>query len=55
MMEYGLSEEQKMIVETCRELAQEKILPIRAEYDEKNEFPGQIIADMAAADICCLY
>ena len=55
MMEYGLSEEQKMIVETCRELAQEKILPIRAEYDEKNEFPGQIIADMAAADICGLY
>ncbi len=55
MMDYLLTEEQKMIVETCRELARDKILPIRAEYDEKNEFPRQIIDDMAAADICGLY
>ncbi len=55
MMDYGLTEEQQMIVETCRELAREKFLPIRAEYDEKNEFPKQIIADMAGADICGLY
>jgi len=55
MMDYLLTEEQKMIVETCRDLAREKFLPIRAECDEKNEFPKQIIGDMASADICGLY
>ena len=38
-MDYFLSEEQQMIVETARDITNEKIIPVRAELDEKNEFP----------------
>ncbi len=50
-MDYFLTEEQQMIVETAREIAREKIVPLRAELDEKNEFPTSILRDMAKADL----
>ncbi|GAB4335246.1 MAG: acyl-CoA dehydrogenase family protein [Desulfobulbaceae bacterium] len=50
-MDYFLTEEQQMIVETAREIADEKIIPRRAELDEKNEFPRSILEDMARADL----
>lgn len=50
-MDYFLTEEQQMIVETAREIAREKIVPRRAELDEKNEFPTSILKDMAKADL----
>ncbi len=50
-MDYFISEEQQMIVETAREIATEKIIPRRAELDEKNEFPRSILEDMARADL----
>ncbi|MDD3618405.1 MAG: acyl-CoA dehydrogenase family protein [Desulfobulbaceae bacterium] len=50
-MDYLLTEEQQMIVDTAREIADEKILPRRAELDEKNEFPTDILQDMARADL----
>ena len=50
-MDYFLTEEQQMIVETARENAREKIVPRRAELDEKNEFPTSILKDMAKADL----
>ncbi|MCM8821169.1 MAG: acyl-CoA dehydrogenase family protein, partial [Candidatus Omnitrophica bacterium] len=34
-MEYFLTEEQQMIKDLARRIAEEKILPVRAEYDEK--------------------
>ncbi|NLZ16474.1 MAG: acyl-CoA dehydrogenase [Desulfobulbaceae bacterium] len=40
-----------MIVETAREITREKILPVRAELDEKNEFPREILHDIAKADL----
>jgi butyryl-CoA dehydrogenase len=50
-LDYFLTEEQQMIVETAREIAREKIVPLRAELDEKNEFPTSILMDMAKADL----
>ena len=50
-MDYFLTEEQQMIVDTARQITREKIIPQRAELDEKNEFPPAILRDMAKADL----
>lgn len=50
-MDYFFDETQQMIVETAREITREKILPVRAELDEKNEFPREILHDIAKADL----
>ena len=46
-MEYFLTEEQKTIKSLARKIAEERILPVRAELDEKEEFPWEIIKDLA--------
>ena len=50
-MEYFLNEQQKTIKSLARRIAEEKILPIRAELDEREEFPWDIIKDLAASDM----
>lgn len=50
-MDYFFDETQQMIVDTAREIAREKILPIRAELDEQNRFPREILHDIAKADL----
>ncbi|MDD5038218.1 MAG: acyl-CoA dehydrogenase family protein [Dehalococcoidales bacterium] len=50
-MEYFLSEQQKTIKSLARRIAEEKILPVRAELDEKGEFPWEIMKDLAASDL----
>ncbi len=50
-MEYFLSEQQKTIKSLARRIAEEKILPVRAELDEKEEFPWDIIKDLADSDM----
>ena len=50
-MEYFLSEEQKTIKKLARRIAEERILPVRAEFDEQEEFPWAILKDMADADL----
>ncbi len=54
-MDYFLTEEQQMIVETARDLTREKILPVRAELDEKNEFATDVLRDMAKADLFSIF
>ncbi len=54
-MNYFLSEEQKMIVDTCRELAETKIKPVREKYDEEGIFPWDIVKAMSEADLMGLY
>ncbi len=54
-MNYFLTDEQKMIVDTARELAQTKIKPVRTKYDEEGIFPWDIVKEMAAADLMGLY
>jgi alkylation response protein AidB-like acyl-CoA dehydrogenase len=50
-LQYFLTEEQKTIKDLARKLAEERILPIRAELDESEDFPWPIIQDMAASDL----
>jgi alkylation response protein AidB-like acyl-CoA dehydrogenase len=50
-LQYFLTEEQKTIRDLARRIAEERILPIRAELDEKEEFPWEVIQDMAKSDL----
>ena len=50
-MEYFLNELQKTIRKMARTIAEEKILPVRAELDEKEEFPWGIMKDHAETDM----
>jgi len=50
-MEYFLTDEQKMIKELARKIAEEKILPKRAEYDENEIFPHDIVKVLADSDL----
>ena len=50
-MDYFLTEEQQMIQDLARQVAEEKVLPIRAEYDEREEFPAEVMKHLAAADL----
>ncbi|WP_457576363.1 acyl-CoA dehydrogenase family protein [Desulfomarina sp.] len=50
-MDYFLTEEQQMIVDIARQITDERIIPIRAELDEKHEFPRAILNEMAQADL----
>ncbi|MCX5818269.1 MAG: acyl-CoA dehydrogenase family protein [Proteobacteria bacterium] len=46
-MDYFLTEEQKHIQTLARRIAEEKVVPIRAELDEKQEFPWSIMKTCA--------
>ncbi len=50
-MDHFLSEEQEMIVDIARQISDERIIPQRAELDEKHAFPGEILNEMAQADL----
>jgi alkylation response protein AidB-like acyl-CoA dehydrogenase len=54
-MKYLLTEEQKMIVDICRQIVDEKIIPVRAEMDEKAIFPTEIIREIAKSDLFRLF
>ncbi len=51
-MDYLLTEEQRMLQDLARQITQERIKPIRAQLDEEESFPWDIIADLAQADLC---
>ena len=50
-MQYFLTDEQKIIRDLARKIAEERILPVRAELDESEEFPWPIMQEMAASDL----
>lgn len=50
-MEYQLTEEQQMIRDLARTIAEEKVRPVRAELDEKEEFPAEIMKIMGESDL----
>jgi len=54
-MNYFLTEEQQMIVETAREIAQKKIIPVREKYDHEGIFPWDVVNALAEVDLCGLY
>ncbi len=54
-MDYFLTEEQKMVQELAGQIAREKIRPVRAQLDETEEFPWEIMKILAQADLFGLY
>jgi len=50
-LEYSLNELQKTVKKMARTIAEERILPVRAELDEKEEFPWAIMKDLADTDL----
>ena len=54
-MDYLLTEDQIMIRDLARQIAQEKIVPVRAELDEQNKFPSDIMKAIAQADLFGIY
>jgi len=50
-LEYFLDEQQKTLKNLARRIAEERILPVRAELDEKEEFPWAIMKDLADSDL----
>ncbi len=50
-MDYFLSEDQLAIQEIAHQIAREKIVPVRAELDEKGEFPWGIMKACAQSDL----
>jgi len=51
-VDYLLTEEQRMLQDLARQIAEERIKPIRAKLDEEELFPWDIIKDLAQADLC---
>jgi alkylation response protein AidB-like acyl-CoA dehydrogenase len=50
-LEYFLNEQQKTLRSLARKIAEERIRPVRAELDEKEEFPWDIIKELATSDM----
>ncbi|MBN1290798.1 MAG: acyl-CoA dehydrogenase family protein [Candidatus Latescibacteria bacterium] len=54
-MDFLLNEDQVMIRDTCREIVEEHIKPVRAKYDEEGIFPWDIVEILRQADIFGVY
>ncbi|MFH1382680.1 MAG: acyl-CoA dehydrogenase family protein [Chloroflexota bacterium] len=50
-MDYFLTEQQKAIKGLVREIAEDKVLPVRAKLDESEEFPRAIMKHLADTDM----
>lgn len=50
-MDYQLTEDQKMLQELAQQIAIDRIRPVRAELDEQERFPTEIVNDLAQADL----
>lgn len=55
MNDYNFTEEQLMIKDLARQIAQDKIKPVRAELDEKGEFPDEIMQTLADSDLFAIF
>ncbi len=54
-MDYLLTDEQKMVQELSRKIAEEKIRPMAAKYDQSEEYPWEIIKIIAEAGLFGLF
>ena len=54
-MNYFLTEEQVMIKDLARQIAEEKLEPLRAEMDEKGEFPWDVVKILRGSDMFGIY
>src|SRR3989338_253415 len=54
-MDYGLTEQQIMVRDLARDIAEKKIRPAAAQYDESEEFPWPLMKAIAEADLFGVY
>ena len=54
-MDYLLSDEQKMVQELAHKIAEEKIRPVAAKYDQTEEYPWEVIKVIAEAGLFGLF
>ena len=54
-MNWFFTEEQQMIIDTAREVAERKIIPVRDKYDREGIFPWDVVKALADVDICGVY
>ncbi|MBP8991801.1 MAG: acyl-CoA dehydrogenase family protein [Spirochaetes bacterium] len=54
MLDYGLNEQQKMVKDLARQIAEEKIKPFSKQWDEEEQFPESAISALAKADMNAL-
>jgi len=54
-MNYFLTEEQEMIKDLARQIAEEKFKPVRAKMDEKDEFPWEVVKVLRESDMFGIY
>jgi alkylation response protein AidB-like acyl-CoA dehydrogenase len=50
-LQYFLTDDQRTIRDLARKIAEERVLPVRSQLDESEEFPWPVIRDMAASDL----
>ncbi len=50
-MDYFLTDEQQEIRDLARQIAEERIVPVREELDEKEEFPTEVMKACAQSDL----
>jgi len=55
MMYYGFTEEQQMVKDIAKQIADEVVMPVRAELEEKEEFPAEILKTLSQSDLMGLY
>lgn len=55
MIDYLFTEEQVMIRDLCRQITEEKIIPVAAELDKTEEFPWEMMKVMADSDLFGIY
>jgi butyryl-CoA dehydrogenase len=54
-MDYLLTDEQKMIKDLAHKIAEEKIRPVAAKYDQSEEYPWDVIKVIAESDLFGLF
>jgi len=54
LIDYSMTDDQKMLRDLCRQIAEEKIRPRSRELDEKDEFPSEIIETLGQSDLFSL-
>jgi len=54
-MDYFFNEEQIMIRDLARQIAEEKIVPVRSELDETGQFPWEVMKTLAQSDLFGLF
>ncbi|MEK6543591.1 MAG: acyl-CoA dehydrogenase family protein, partial [Elusimicrobiota bacterium] len=54
-LDYDFTEQQREIIALAREIAEKKVKPVRAKYDEEEKFPWEVIEEFRKVDLFGVY